>query len=161
MWHQWFNCNFTNLREYFLCAKKTKIITLFNNSSMCHPSTIIESITMHAHGAADVEHAWTAPCLLAKESRRIQRYTLHNGARVTQENCWIKSLFLLFLCYYSRSFVKHLKIQNGGMEKENKYSRETWTYFKLESHLFRDCLTIGRWEGLYYLKESSDAKSLF
>ncbi len=25
-WHQWFNCNFTKPREYFLCAKKTKRI---------------------------------------------------------------------------------------------------------------------------------------
>ncbi len=33
MWHQWFNCNFTKLREYILCANKTKIPTLFNNSS--------------------------------------------------------------------------------------------------------------------------------
>ncbi len=27
MWHQWFNLNFMKLRECFLCAKKTKIIT--------------------------------------------------------------------------------------------------------------------------------------
>ncbi len=27
--HQWFNHNFTKLREYFLYAKKTKIMTLF------------------------------------------------------------------------------------------------------------------------------------
>ncbi len=33
MWHQWLNFNFAKLREYFLCAKKTKIMTLFNNSS--------------------------------------------------------------------------------------------------------------------------------
>ncbi len=40
--------NFTKLREYFLYAKKTKITTLFNNSSpphlLCHRSTILESI---------------------------------------------------------------------------------------------------------------------
>ncbi len=29
MWHQWFNLNFTKLREYFLCAKKTTIIQRF------------------------------------------------------------------------------------------------------------------------------------
>ncbi len=28
---QWFNPNFMKLREYFLCAKKTKITNLFNN----------------------------------------------------------------------------------------------------------------------------------
>ncbi len=37
MWHQGFNRNFTKLREYVLCAKKTKITTLFNNSSPPHP----------------------------------------------------------------------------------------------------------------------------
>ncbi len=39
MWHQGINSNFTKLREYLLCAKKTKITTLFNNSSpppVCH-----------------------------------------------------------------------------------------------------------------------------
>ncbi len=36
MWHQWFNRNFTKLRKYFLYAKKTKIMTLFNNSPR-HP----------------------------------------------------------------------------------------------------------------------------
>ncbi len=29
------NCNFKKLQEYFLCAKKTKITTLFNNSTIC------------------------------------------------------------------------------------------------------------------------------
>ncbi len=37
MWRQWTNCNFTKLREYFLSARKTKITTLFNNSSPPHP----------------------------------------------------------------------------------------------------------------------------
>ncbi len=46
MWHQWFNLNFTKLREYFLCARKTKIMTLFNNSSPPrHPGAILGSIT--------------------------------------------------------------------------------------------------------------------
>ncbi len=31
MWHQWLNLNFMKLCEYFLCTKKTKIMTLFNN----------------------------------------------------------------------------------------------------------------------------------
>ncbi len=33
MCHQGFNRNLTKLREYFLYTKKTKIMTLFNNSS--------------------------------------------------------------------------------------------------------------------------------
>ncbi len=46
MWHQWFNCNFTKLQEYFLCAKKTKIMTLFNNLlPLRHPCANLESIT--------------------------------------------------------------------------------------------------------------------
>ncbi len=32
MWHQGFNRNFIKLQKYVLCAKKTKIPTLFNNS---------------------------------------------------------------------------------------------------------------------------------
>ncbi len=31
MWHQWFNCSFMKLWEYFLCTKETKIMTLFKN----------------------------------------------------------------------------------------------------------------------------------
>ncbi len=31
MWHQWFNRNVMKLQEYFLCAKKIKITTLFND----------------------------------------------------------------------------------------------------------------------------------
>ncbi len=45
MWHQGVNCNFTKLCKYFLCAKKTKITTLFNNLSPRHPGAILESIT--------------------------------------------------------------------------------------------------------------------
>ncbi len=43
---QWFNLNFTKLREYFLCAKKTEITSLFNNFfSPELPSSTIESPT--------------------------------------------------------------------------------------------------------------------
>ncbi len=39
----------TKLQEYILCAKKTKIMILFNNSSPpLHPGAILESIT-HVH----------------------------------------------------------------------------------------------------------------
>ncbi len=31
VWHQWFNLNYMKLRECFLCAIKTKTMTLFNN----------------------------------------------------------------------------------------------------------------------------------
>ncbi len=35
MWHQWFNLNFMKLQEYFLCAKKTKIMTSTISSLPC------------------------------------------------------------------------------------------------------------------------------
>ncbi len=35
MWHQWFNHNFMKLHEYFLCAKKTKIMTLLCLHDTC------------------------------------------------------------------------------------------------------------------------------
>ncbi len=38
MWHQWFNCNFMKLQEIFLCAKKVKTTTLFNNFFFFHDS---------------------------------------------------------------------------------------------------------------------------
>ncbi len=46
----WFNCNFTELREYFLCAKKTKIMSLFNNSPLPRQSLtrVHESTKTHA-----------------------------------------------------------------------------------------------------------------
>ncbi len=30
-WHKWFNLNFMKLQKYFLCTKKTKIMTFLNN----------------------------------------------------------------------------------------------------------------------------------
>ncbi len=44
MWHQWFN--FMELQEYFLCAKKIKIMTSFNSSLPCQSLICLhESIT--------------------------------------------------------------------------------------------------------------------
>ncbi len=39
MWHQWLNRNGMKLSEYFLCAKNTNVISLFNYffSSVCIP----------------------------------------------------------------------------------------------------------------------------
>ncbi len=45
MCHKWFSHNFTKLGVYFLCAKKTKISTLINNSSPPrHLGAILECI---------------------------------------------------------------------------------------------------------------------
>ncbi len=44
MWHQWCNLSVINLQEYFLCAKKTKIITLFNNLNCSTPFDFIRRV---------------------------------------------------------------------------------------------------------------------
>ncbi len=41
MWHQWLNFNLAKLREYFLCAKKTKTNTIY--------STILLRVTAFRH----------------------------------------------------------------------------------------------------------------
>ncbi len=47
MWHQGFNRNFTKLRDYFLCAKKTKIMSLFNNYISLHTKSILVASWCH------------------------------------------------------------------------------------------------------------------
>ncbi len=63
-----------------MCAKKTKITIIqqffsFKSAS----SAVIESTTMHACEAADIEHACAAPCLRAEESMCMRPDTLING----------------------------------------------------------------------------------
>ncbi len=53
MWHQWFNRNVMKLREYFLCAKKTKIITLKSLMSIHKVFSQLHKITVEpvmSHG---------------------------------------------------------------------------------------------------------------
>ncbi len=53
------------IRDYFFCAKKTKItISSFLGQSV----TIHKSIMMHAFGATDAEHACAAPSLQAENA---------------------------------------------------------------------------------------------
>ncbi len=53
-----------------MCAKETKITTLFNNSSppnrLLPLSRVPRTKTMHARAAADVENACAALCLRAE-----------------------------------------------------------------------------------------------
>ncbi len=83
MWHQWFNYNFTKLREYFLYKenKNNDFIQEFffkKNLVFCHYQEY----------------------LCAEEWTRMLRGTLCNrGIRDPEEkNCWIKLLFLLSFC---------------------------------------------------------------
>ncbi len=97
MWHQWFNRNFTKLREYFLCAKKTKIMTLFNNYSPLN-HFIIESTITHAH-------CFPLHVNKAKWMRVLrQQWLMWFGG----EELWNKVVIFIFFAHkrYSRSFVK-------------------------------------------------------
>ncbi len=98
MWHQGFNRNFTKLHKYFLCTKKTKIMTLFNSSSPPHP--VCCGVYMLPH--------WS-------ESKRMRRDTLSSMAahcrRLDKEkSCWIKSLFL----FSSRTKIILVASYNDG-----------------------------------------------
>ncbi len=106
MWHRWFNGNFTKLWEYFLCSKKTKIMTLFNNSSPpnhifhhygeYHDACALLS-SAHKQGSANV--CSTSVASRAYVSLFTCRGTLDNGGRsdLKEKNCWIKLLFLFSL----------------------------------------------------------------
>ncbi len=90
MWHQWFNFNVIKLWKYFLCTKKTKIMTLFNNFF----SFVSEFDAFN---------------------RVPWRIRVHSSAckqrmcRITHDNAggWIKSLFFVFCAHkkHSHSFV--------------------------------------------------------
>ncbi len=119
MWHQWFKRNFTKLREYFLCAKKTKIMNLFNNSSPpCHPGAmrivvyvvyaLIWTKTTYPHGAADTEQH-----TLFTFSGYSPKW--RQGEELLNKVVIFIYLFYIFVLYifvffthkkYSRSFVK-------------------------------------------------------
>ncbi len=94
MWHQWFNRNFTNLREYFLSTKK---ITLFNNSSPPgHPSAILESIT-------------TCSTLAAPRTCDVYvQRKAHTCIVILSKELFNKVIIFVFFEHkkYSRSFVK-------------------------------------------------------
>ncbi len=70
------------LLEWFLCANKTKIITLFNNSSLPQTTSIYESTTPHARDPAgssrlsDVKPECAVACFQAEECTRMRHDTL-------------------------------------------------------------------------------------
>ncbi len=115
MWHQWFNCNFTKLREYFLCAKKTKITTLFNKfvSSRSPYSTILESITYVNNVCCSVSAAPYVDTLFMLFTRTYVVYfrnTLQNVAIGWRGGDELLNKVIIFVFFahkkYSRSFVK-------------------------------------------------------
>ncbi len=87
MWHQWFNRNFMRLREYLLCAKKTKITTSFNNffSSV----SVFNVCSREYHGT----------CVWCCWSRNKQK----NSTEIVE-----LSHYFVFFAHkkYSRSFIK-------------------------------------------------------
>ncbi len=98
MWPQWFNRNFTKLREYFLCAKKTKITTLFNYFFSFMSVLYTRSWQYH--------NACVCILLLVNNAQRMrvlhqQNHTNESRmAAVTnrkRRNWWIKLLFLFSL----------------------------------------------------------------
>ncbi len=114
MRHQWFSRNFTKLREYFLCVKKTKITTLFVSSASPY-STILESITYVNNVYCSVlvapyaDALFTLFTLWSERKQRICVQMLHMlftyvilskmalWGDAEEANCWIKLLFLFSL----------------------------------------------------------------
>ncbi len=121
MWHQWFNCNFMKPWEYFLCTKKTKIMTLFINffSSVsafnAHSQEYYDACVWccwRRSRRSGVEPGCTVPSLQTEECTCMCRGTLANAHRNRKRrNRWI---FLLFFAHkmYSRSFIT-LRVNHG------------------------------------------------
>ncbi len=72
--HQWFNRNFTKLREYFLCAKKTKIMTLFND--------FFSPRTVHRHACM-----WCCWCRTRMRCAFFQAEESNAHASIMVEDC--------------------------------------------------------------------------
>ncbi len=83
MWHQWFNRNFMKLREYFLCTKKTKITTLFNNlSPPRHPIAPFWRVSRCARFSKckqSTAHACSTStaCVVYIRGKRTHAHTVH------------------------------------------------------------------------------------
>ncbi len=65
MWQQWSNRNVMKLRAYILCAKKTKITTLFNNSALPFQSLL------HIHDSTTQVHS--------QKPQNIKKYIKNNS----------------------------------------------------------------------------------
>ncbi len=68
--HQWLNCDVMKLREYFLCTKKTKIITLFNN--------FFSSVSAFDMRSQQYHDACAAAGLQAEECTRMRHGSVDN-----------------------------------------------------------------------------------
>ncbi len=110
MWHQWFNLNGMKLQEYFLCAKKTKITTLFNNCSLLCQSLRSHACVWccwHRSRRSDVEPG----CVHYKQRNAhacvvVVSWTCGEDK---EEKKWLNKvvIFVFFICKeYSRSFIK-------------------------------------------------------
>ncbi len=103
MWHQWFDCNFTMLQEYFVCAKKKNILYSTISSLQGQSSAIIDACALRSYvckqGESHECSLSAAPCVC-----------VDNGGGLSRKrwNCWILLLFFVFFAHtkYSRNFIK-------------------------------------------------------
>ncbi len=100
MWHQWFNCNFMKQREYILCAKKTKIMTLFNN--FFSSDMFMKTVFMYSVRSDCMFYVRTpAPVLWCYHER---------AAEIDTEEKKLLNKVVIFVFFadkkYSRSFIK-------------------------------------------------------
>ncbi len=106
MWHQGFNCNCTKLRNNFLCWKKIKTMTLFNNLS---PPTIFESITCVNNGVlCQLCHAVTFFMLFTLWFERKQHVRV---AQLTQNSmCCLNYIYIYAFsrCYSGYTFSQYV-----------------------------------------------------
>ncbi len=107
MWHQWFNCNFTKLREYFLCAKKTK-----SNDFIQHLLLLIPSAALRRHCR---KYQDTCACFLlhvnnacSEDERRcymrVSNYRIFHFGWATSLSNFMGFYCFLFILFFSVRF---------------------------------------------------------
>ncbi len=91
MWHQWLNFNFVKLREYFLCAKKMKIIYLTILLPKLLSSGILERNTMHVCNLNNIVYV--------KEKMRA---------------FWTYTMLIKLIMFWGNAHMHHSSLRNGG-----------------------------------------------
>ncbi len=110
MWHQWFNRNFRKLREYFLCAKKTKILeSIIYVNNVCNVCTQIRCLCSDQ----SVNNVNSVSAYGAEQRTEYVVYvcdTPHNGAIGWRRGDELLNKVVIFVFFahkkYSRSYVK-------------------------------------------------------
>ncbi len=129
MWHQWFNLIFLKLWEYFLCAKKTKIITLFNNffSSV----SVFDALSQEYHDAC-VWCSWLHRLhILVGISKAGQKIASHPLCQNLQ-TCWWR---LFYVHCASSSACKQATAHLSSMsECQLRHQQKHHTHVSWYSH---------------------------